>query len=115
WGLLDNFNGANLLQYGVQGTIKPHKKLTLLTAWHWFDKANKEDFIYNIAGANLGGPTNNRNIGHELDLIGTYAVNANLQVQMGYSWFWYGDAVDEQAALARDDAHQAYFMTTWGW
>lgn len=115
WGLLDNFNGANLLQYGVQGTIKPHKKLTLLTAWHWFDKANKEDFIYNIAGANLGGPTNNRNIGHELDLIGTYAVNANLQVQIGYSWFWYGDAVDEQAALARDDAHQAYFMTTWGW
>ena len=114
WGILDNFNGANLVQYGVQGTIKPHDKLTLLAAWHWFDKANKEDFIYNIAGAGLGGATASRNIGHELDLIGTYAVNANLSVQLGYSWFWYGDAVNEQVALARGDAHQAYLMTTWG-
>lgn len=113
WGILDNFNGANLLQYGMQGTIKPHKKLTLLAAWHLFNKANSGDFIYNIAGVGLGGATASRNIGHELDLIATYAVNANLSVQFGYSWFWYGDAVDEQAALARDDAHQAYLMSTW--
>lgn len=114
WGLLDNFNGANLIQYGLHGTVKPHKKLTLLAAWNLFNKANSGDFIYNIAGTNLGGPTQSRYIGHELDLIGTYAVNANLEVQLGYSWFWYGDAVDEQPALVRDDAHQAYLMTTWG-
>lgn len=114
WGILDNFNGANLLDYSVQVTVKPQRKTTFQAAWHWFDKERRDDFIYNIAGTPLGGPTASRHIGQELDLIGTYAVNANLELQLGYSWFWYGDAVDEQPALVRDDAHQFYFMTTWG-
>jgi hypothetical protein len=114
WGIIDNFNGANLLDYSLQVTIKPHKKLTLLAAYHWFDKANRGDAIYNIASVPQGGATSSRHIGQELDLIGTYVLTANLQAQLGYSWFWYGDAVNEQAALARDDAHQLYLMTTLG-
>ena len=114
WGVLDNFNGSNLLDYSLQATIKPHRKLTLLAAWHWFDKANRGDAIYNIAGAPQGGATTSRHIGQELDLIGTYAINPNLQVQLGYSWFWYGQAVAQQPALDRDDAHQFYLMTTLG-
>lgn len=114
WGILDNFNGSNLLDYSLQATIKPHKKLALQAAWHWFDKANRADAIYNIVGAPQGGATASRHIGQELDLIGTLAVNANLQMQLGYSWFWYGQAVAQQPALARDDAHQFYLMTTLG-
>ncbi len=115
WGLIDNFNGANLLDYSVQVSVKPAEKVTLAAQMHWFDKANENDFIYNIAGAPLGNTTTgDRHIGNELDLLATYQVNKNLQFQAGYFWFWYGDAVDNQAALARDDAHQFYFMTTWG-
>ncbi len=115
WGLIDNFNGANLLDYSVQFSVKPAKKVTLGADLHWFDKANQNDFIYNIAGAPLGNTTtDSRRIGNELDLLATYQVNQNLQFQAGYFWFWYGDAVDDQAALQRDDAHQFYFMTTWG-
>lgn len=114
WGLLDNFNGANLLDYSLQISVKPCSKMTLLAHWHWFDKANRGDAIYNIVGAPLGGATNSRHIGQELDLVGTYVFNSSLQTQLGYSWFWYGDAVDEQAGLARDDAHQFYWMTTLG-
>jgi hypothetical protein len=114
WGVLDNFNGSNLLDYSLQATIKPHRKLTLLAAWHWFDKANRNDAIYNIASVPQGGATTSRHIGQELDLIGTYAFNANLKVELGYSWFWYGQAVDQQPALVRDDAHQLYLMTTLG-
>ena len=115
WGLIDNFNGANLLDYSIQASVKPADKVTLAAHMHWFEKANENDFVYNIAGAPLGNTTTNgRHIGNELDLLATYQVNNNLQLQAGYFWFWYGDAVDNQAALARDDAHQFYFMTTWG-
>lgn len=114
WGLIDNFNGSNLVQYGLHATVKPHKKLTMLAAWNLFEKSNAGDFIFNISGAPVGGPSASRYLGHELDLIGTYAVNLNLEVQLGYSWFWYGPAVEQQPLLARGDAHQAYIMTTWG-
>lgn len=113
WGLLDNFNGSNLLQYSAQLRVKPLEKWTLLSAWHWFDKARSRDFIYNIAGAPQGGPTGGRHIGQELDLITTYAIGPGLELQLGYSWFWYGAAVNAQPALRRGDAHQAYLMTTW--
>jgi len=115
WGQIDNFNGANLLDYSIQLTVKPAKKLAINAQMHWFDKASANDYIYNIAGAPLGNTTTaDRHIGNELDLVATYQVNSNLQVQLGYFWFWYGDAVEDQPALARDDAQQFYLMTTWG-
>ncbi len=116
WGMIDNLNGANLLDFGVQATISPLDKLTLLAAWHHFDKADRNDFIYNVAGAHLGtiGATGSRHIGNELDLMATYQINANLQVQAGYFWFWYGNAVNDDPGLVRNDAQQFYLMTTWG-
>ena len=114
WGLIDNFNGANLVDYSLQASIKPAKKLTFLAAMHWFQKANENDFVYNIAGAPLGTNTSHdRHIGNELDLVMTYQASKNLQFQAGYFWFWYGDAIST-TALRRDDAEQFYFMTTYG-
>lgn len=115
WGLIDNFNGANLLDYSVQFAVQPAKKLSLAAQLHWFNKASSNDYIYNIAGAPLGNTTTpERHIGNELDLVATYQASQNLQFQAGYFWFWYGDAVNDQPALQRDDAQQFYFMTTWG-
>lgn len=113
WGIIDNFNGANLLDYSVQASVKPVDKITFLAAWHWFDKASRNDAIYNIGGVPLGPLGGSRNIGNELDLIGTYTYSKTLALQLGYSWFWYGNAVDN-TALARPDAHQLYVMVTWG-
>ena len=110
WGLIDNFAGQNLLDYSVQGSIKPHKTVTLLAAWHWFDKDESADFIYNIAGAPLGPSGTDNDLGHELDLLATYQPCERLGFQAGYFWFWYGDAVN-QTALARPDAHQFYFQS----
>eukprot|EP00913_Durusdinium_trenchii_P023471 g22049.t1 len=113
WGLIDNFNGANLLDYAVSVSVKPTKKLTFAATGHLFEKAQTSDFIYNIAGVGLGPLGAPRNIGQELDLVATYAHSKTLSFQAGYFWFWYGDAVT-QTALARPDAQQFYFMTTWG-
>ncbi|MCA9069498.1 MAG: alginate export family protein [Planctomycetaceae bacterium] len=117
WGQIDNLNGQNLLDYGVHVTVKPTKKLSFLTGFHWFDKAAANDAIYNIAGVPFGGvTTTDRHIGSELDLVATYQVNKNLQLQAGYFWFWYGDAVTQNPnALVRNrgDADQVYFYADW--
>lgn len=117
WGMMDNFNGQNLLDYSAQASVNPTKKLTLLSAWHWFDKAAGQDAIYNVAGVPFGGVTNSPvTLGNELDLMATYKVNANLELQLGYFWFWYGDAVNQNpnAAVAnRNDAEQFYVSADW--
>ncbi len=117
WGLIDNFSGQNLIDYSLQASVKPTKKLTLLSAFHYFTKAQAEDAIYNIAGAGLGatgaaGEAAGEKIGTELDLLATYKMNKNLTLQAGYFWFWYGNAV-ENSALNRDDATQFYFLANY--
>jgi hypothetical protein len=117
WGILDNFSGQNLSDYVVQLSLAPTKKLTLVGAWHWFDKAAAEDAIYNIGGVPFGGvSTTDLNIGNELDLIATYKLSANLMLEVGHSWFWYGDAVSlnpNPLVATRGDATQFYMFLDW--
>jgi hypothetical protein len=115
WGIIDNFNGSNLLDYSFQGSVKPTSKLSIVSALHWFEKADASDPIYNVAGGALpgGAPgSTSKDLGTELDIVATYAATKNLQLQAGYSWFWYGNAVTQDAALNRDDADFFYFMST---
>lgn len=109
WGILDNLSGQNLLDYSLQFDVKPTKKLKTTVAWHWFDLATDNDVVYNIAGVPLGTANTGTNIGNELDLIGTYTFSPNLSVQLGYSWFWYGEFIDNN--LPRDTSTQAYVQT----
>jgi hypothetical protein len=117
WGMIDNFNGSNLIDYSLQLDVKPVDKLKLLSAWHWFDKAAPEDGIYNIAGVPFGGITPTaRHLGTELDLMATYQVNKNLQLQAGYFWFWYGPAITQNPnplVANRGDAEQIYISADW--
>ncbi|MCA9045688.1 MAG: alginate export family protein, partial [Planctomycetaceae bacterium] len=117
WGQIDNFNGSNLIDYGVHLTVNPTEKLSFLAGWHLFNKASRNDAIYNIAGAPFGGVgTTSGNLGHEMDLVATYKVNKNLTLQAGYFYFWYGDAVTmnpNPAVAARGDADQFYLFADW--
>ncbi len=107
WGQIDNLGGQNLLDYGLQVTVKPHQKLVVATQWHHFDLAQATDQIYNVVGAPVPG-TGASNIGQEVDVVGTWAVSRTFNVQAGYFWFFYGDAV-----APRPDASQFYVQTTW--
>ena len=116
WGIIDNLDGQNLLDYSLQGSVKPSSKLTLVSALHLFQKTTSSDPIYNVAGAPFPGSatpgTTDKDIGTEVDIIATYQATKNLQLQAGYSWFFYGDAVTQDPAINRDDADFFYFMST---
>ena len=118
WGLADNFSGQNLVDYAITSSVKPTKKLTLAAAFHFFDKAQGEDAIYNIANVRLGGANGTANtdesIGNELDLLVTYQAAKNLQLQAGYFWFWYGDAVAQSGGgVPRADSDTFYFLANY--
>lgn len=111
WGLIDNFSGQNLIDYGLQATVKPHEKLTLLAAYHWFDRATGNDAVYNIVGAPFATANGGTDIGNELDLVATWNATEAVSVQAGYFWFWYGSAISS-SPQARPDASQFYLQTT---
>ena len=116
WGIMDNLSGQNLNDYALQATMKPHAKLTGLAAFHWFNQVSAGDNVYNVAGAPVGGLNTGKNLGQELDLITTYAHTANFDVQVGYSWFWYGSHFSGANALINgkplQDATQLYIQTS---
>ncbi|QDT39992.1 hypothetical protein Pan241w_00450 [Gimesia alba] len=111
WGIIDNLTGQNLYDYSLQLNAKPSKKVGLVGAFHWFEKATANDYLYNVAGAPIGTTGGSRDIGQELDLIGTYTFNPNFNIQAGYSWFWYGSFVGTNIP-PRNTATQFYVQTT---
>jgi hypothetical protein len=109
WGFIDNLTGQNLADYSMQLSVAPTKKLTMLGAWHWFFLDRNTDVLYNVAGAPIGTANTGTDVGEEFDLVATYAVNANFNIQVGYLWFFNGGFVDANAP--RDDATQLYVQT----
>ncbi len=111
WGQIDNLAGQNLLDYGVQAGLKPHEKFTMVSQWHYFDQAQASNIIYNVAGAALPG-SGSSNLGNELDIVGTWTCSKAFNLQAGYLWFFYGNAVNN-GPLARSDAEQFYLQATY--
>ena len=111
WGIIDNLSGQNLFDWSLQLNAKPAKKVSLVSAFHWFEKATSNDYLYNVAGAPVGTLGGSRDIGQELDLIAIYKFNPNFNIKAGYSWFWYGDFVGTNIP-PRNTATQFYVQTT---
>ncbi len=109
WGLIDNFSGQNLIDLGARLTVSPHEKCKVAVTWHDFSLAQSSDNLYNIAGAPfaLAGS----DAGSELDVISTWQLSEEFQVQVGHSWFFYGSGVTN-SAFARDDARQFYVQSS---
>jgi hypothetical protein len=110
WALSDNLSGQNLVDLCAQFEVKPTVKTAMVAAYHNFHLANANDVAYNLAGVPTGAPNNGTSLGNALDLYGYYAMNANFDVQAGYSWFWYGSYIERTAP--RGDATQFYLQTS---
>lgn len=112
WALSDNVAGQNLTTYSAQVDVKPTKKLNCFASYHWFNLTSGNDFLYNIGQARFGGAANpgSNDVGQACDLIARWNYNANFDVDVGYSWFWYGKYVD--LVSKRDDSTQLYIQTS---
>ncbi|MFN9371891.1 MAG: alginate export family protein [Planctomycetaceae bacterium] len=110
WALSDNLSGQNLFDTALQFDLKPTKKTATTAALHWFQLASSQDTAYNVAGAAIGKPGNGTNLGTALDLYGYFAYNPNFDIQLGYSWFWFGSYIER--TVPRGDSTQLYVMTS---
>jgi hypothetical protein len=110
-GFMDLFGRRNLGDANTFLTFKPSKKLTMLMWYHYFFLANGDDTPYNIAMRpfNAVNTPSSRDLGHELDLLGTYAISPRQSLVMGYSHFWAGKYYSLTAGVpSRDDADFLY-------
>jgi hypothetical protein len=110
-GFIDNVARQNISDVNARLVTKPTEKLAVTLWMHWMDLETSNDFLYNVAGVPLGARNAGDEIGEEMDIVGNYLFNPNFAVQAGYSWFWYGSAV-ENSGLRRDDASQFYVQST---
>ena len=112
-GQIDNIARQNINDINCKFTLKPTKKLSAQTQYHWFDLANTGDVLYTVTGQPFGKPNTGKHVGEELDFVTTYTFNPNFSVQAGYLYFWYGAMVENNSPRA--NAAQFYLMTTFSY
>lgn len=95
-GYCDLVARQNIQDFNVRLTAKPSDRISLLAWWHVFHLAQARDALYNAAGVPIrSDPTGAAGIdvGQELDLTLTYALDERTELLFGYSHFWAGDFV----------------------
>lgn len=90
-GYADLVARQNTISPNVNFTFKPHKKITVKTAWLGFWNDSPNDALYNSGGT----PTRRdrfRNPGHdvgnELDILINWEMDVHSSMLFGYSHFW---------------------------
>jgi hypothetical protein len=114
-GFMDFFARRNIHDINSIFTISPTEKFSMLAWYHYFALANSDQGPYNVTGSsfNPGGTVGSRDLGHELDLLGTYKFNTRSELVLGYSRFFSGDYYDKSirangAVLFNGDANFYY-------
>ena len=117
-GFIDLFGRRNIHDINSILSFSPTQKLTVLAWYHYLFLANGSQGPYNVNNSafNPGGTVGNRDLGHEIDLLGTYKVSARSDLVLGYSHFFAGKYYDTSrtaagAALFNGDAD--FFYTQW--
>lgn len=100
-GFMDIYGRSNIETPNVQLTFQPHDKLKVLVWYYYFFLQNANDTPYNVnmTPYTLAGPGASRDLGHEIDLLFTYSVNARMDVLVGYSHFFAGQFYANNPAL----------------
>lgn len=96
FGFADLVARENIRDLNFQLVSKPTERHTLLLWWHIFHLDQARDALYNAPGVPIRfDPTGaaGTDVGQELDLTLTYAINARTELLFGYSHFWAGNFV----------------------
>lgn len=116
YGVMDLFAWQNLSSPAVRFRVKPHKQVTLETAFYSFWLANTNDAWYRANGTTKVRPVTpaardaSNYVGSEIDLLMTYQPLKFLSIWAGYSHFFAGDYL--MATGPSDDANFGYVQAT---
>ncbi|PHS15819.1 MAG: hypothetical protein COA78_04595 [Blastopirellula sp.] len=100
-GFMDLFGRRNIEDLNFLATASPTKRLKLTTWYHIFNRQNSNDVPYNVNMTPFNGSTDTsggRDLGQELDLVGSYKISTRSNVALGYSHFWSGSFYKENAS-----------------
>ena len=104
YGFMDFFSWQNVHDLRASASLKPHQQLSLTLDYHAFWLADTHDSFYQVNGAprNTGGyginPSAGGFVGHELDLVASYAPKSYATLQAGYGHFFTGEYVRDSLA-----------------
>ncbi len=93
-GFIDRVGRQNVHNLNAQMTFHPQQWLTVITQYHRFYLANKQDFLYNAAGAATAHDATGQSgshVGDEVDLRINVHVNRHQDVLLGYSKLFAGE------------------------
>ena len=109
WGLMDYFYAGSafgkggLTDYYVKAKYKPSEKFSLATDFHQFNSATR-----------LGTGKNQKNLGQEIDIVGTYALTRQITLEGGYAHFFSTSLLVSRAVKnvpgAKPNANWGYVM-----
>lgn len=97
FGLIDAIGRQNIQDISLGLSARPMPKLSAKLEGHYFDRAEREDGVFD-AGGNLiipGGASDNRHIGEELDFSLGYQVDPHLLFTAGYGHLFAGSVVED--------------------
>ena len=129
YGAFDLTGLQNARDLRISLTTKPRPALSLALEANFQSLDNTRDFWYNAAGAprnftgaavGSGGgfrinPGYGNSLGHEIDLIGSWAFMRGASLEAAFSYYFRGDYVKESlAAVGSKDASYAYLQMTIG-
>ena len=91
-GFMDLFGRRNVESPNVLLTVSPTEKVKLLV-WYYYlflENGNDTPYSLNMTAFNPGTAPASGDLGHEIDLIVTCAINPHMNVLFGYSHFFAG-------------------------
>lgn len=112
YGYIDFFSLRNMNNIKVGTDLKPHSKVKLAFAYHWFFLDTNDSAWFN-AGQAVVRPAKagaSHSVGQELDLTAAWKMMKHLNLLLGYSHFFTGAFVKDTGA--DDDANFFYVETT---
>ena len=116
FGFMDLFARSNIESANVQLTLQLREKLKLLVWYHYLFLENRNDTPYNLnmTPFNPAFAPASADLGHEIDVLATVALNARMDMVFGYSHFFAGDYYELTPGVPhRGDAD--FFYTHFQW
>lgn len=113
FGAADVIGRQNLIALSSTFKLKPTDRFTFKAQGHVFWRADTDDAVYNPGGKVVvdAADSGSSYTGSEIDLKLAYDIDLHTNIEVGYSYFFSGDAI-EDGIEGHDDVQLIYLQVT---